>query len=243
MNVTEALKWTLYYRVLTTVFLLLGVTLLAAGLVLGLGGLTVNALMRDPAAALGGASLLTTLVLAALGIVVWQLGKSYAFVKTMDNVVAASDTSGIDGQALKSEIVAAVDDRLEGAEPGSPATGATGTASATGGASTAGATADAGTAGGPGDAGTTDVPDEAGTAGSSTGSAGSGSAAMGETTTTTADGADDPLAGGDTETEATASEGTPTTSRGRDDDAAVTSSRGSGSRDADDEGDDDDIFS
>jgi len=136
MNVTEALKWTLYYRVLTTVFLLLGVTLLAAGLVLGLGGLTVNALMRDPAAALGGASLLTTLVLAALGIVVWQLGKSYAFVKTMNNVVAESDTSGIDGQALKSEIVAAVDDRLEAAEgtPGSP-TG------------TAGATADTGTTG------------------------------------------------------------------------------------------------
>lgn len=113
MDAKQALRWSLYYRGLSTLSALLGLALVAAGAVLGLGeAVSVATSGGDPTTALSPRSALLPAAFTVLGVAVWQIGKTAAFYKTLSEAVDQQMSERFDAEVVKSEILSVLDDRL-----------------------------------------------------------------------------------------------------------------------------------
>ncbi|ELY71068.1 hypothetical protein [Natrinema versiforme] len=114
MGLRNPFKWTLVYRAITVGALGLGLALVAAGFLAGFGG-AITGLLADPlnpGPAIESANPMITLLFAALGIVVWQLGKSYALFVTLPRAAGRAAGRQLDANRLASEVHDGLDDRL-----------------------------------------------------------------------------------------------------------------------------------
>ena len=111
MNGKEALRLAAYYRGLAYLSGLVGAVFVAAGILIGLEG-NVQHLVDSPRAALGTMSLLPVAILGLLGVVIWQVGKTAAFYRTMTAAVDDQLATRFDSERVKSEILSVLDSRL-----------------------------------------------------------------------------------------------------------------------------------
>lgn len=113
MQLTEALRWTVYYRGVALVSFLLGAALAAAGVWFGFADLFIS---QVPGQDGGGSIGITNIVLGSLlilfGFVVWQIGKTAAFYMTLTEATESEMADRFDTQTVKSEILDVLDDRL-----------------------------------------------------------------------------------------------------------------------------------
>lgn len=113
MQLSEALRWTVYYRGIALVSFLVGAALAAAGIWIGFVDLILN---EVPGASAGGPPEPTTVLggglLILFGFVVWQIGKTAAFYKTVTEATESQMADRFDTQTVKSEILSVLDDRL-----------------------------------------------------------------------------------------------------------------------------------
>jgi len=96
----------------------LGLALVAAGLVVGFGS-TLTELLADPlnpGTAIEQANPTVTLLFAVLGIIVWQLGKTYALFVTLPRAAGRAAGRQLDATQLASEVHNSLDDRLASLE-------------------------------------------------------------------------------------------------------------------------------
>lgn len=118
MGLRNPFKWTIVYRGIAVGSLLLGLALVGAGLVVGFGS-AVTTLFTDPRnaeSAIGQADPIITLLFAAAGIVVWQLGKTYALFVTLPRAAGRAAGRQLDATKLASEVQNGLDDRLSDLE-------------------------------------------------------------------------------------------------------------------------------
>ena len=115
MTYTAALRWSLLYRGITTAAFLVALALFGVGLVAGFGG-TVTLLLSDfphnVGDAIAGSNPLITLVFAVIGVLVWQVGKSFALFVTLPRATGRRAASSFDTVRLRSEDLEALDERL-----------------------------------------------------------------------------------------------------------------------------------
>ena len=111
MHGKDALRWAAYYRGLAYLSALAGGAFVAVGLLIGLEG-NVLQLVDNPRSALATMSLLPVILLGLLGIVIWQVGKTAAFYKTMTGAVDEQLATRFDPERIKSEILSVLDSRL-----------------------------------------------------------------------------------------------------------------------------------
>ncbi|WP_254522587.1 hypothetical protein [Natrinema caseinilyticum] len=114
MPVRTPFGWTLVYRTIAVGSLVLGLALVAAGLFAGFGG-AATTLVTDPLnpdLALEQANPMITLLLAVFGIVVWQVGKTYALFMTLPRAAGQAATGHSDSDRVASEVRDGLDDRL-----------------------------------------------------------------------------------------------------------------------------------
>jgi len=117
METTSSLRWALYYRILTLASFLVGVGIAAVGLWVGLydfvahvAGLSDAYASTDDALAASRPLIGTALVV--LGGVIWQVGKTAAFYKTLTEATESQVADQFDTETVKSEILSVMDDRL-----------------------------------------------------------------------------------------------------------------------------------
>lgn len=113
MELSNAAKWTIFNRVLTAGAMLLGTGIALLGFVLGFWG-SIETLVVDGnvQAAVDNANPILTLVLAGLGFLVWQMGKTYALFWSLPRASGRAAAKRFDHGRLKSEVVEALDGRL-----------------------------------------------------------------------------------------------------------------------------------
>ncbi|MDS0473920.1 hypothetical protein [Natrinema sp. 1APR25-10V2] len=114
MDLRNPLKWAILYRIVAVGALVLGLALVAAGLVVGFGG-AITALFTDPldpGPAIEQANPVITLLFAALGVVVWQLGKTYALFVTLPRAAGRAAGRQVDANRVASEVRDSLEDRL-----------------------------------------------------------------------------------------------------------------------------------
>lgn len=113
MELSNAAKWTLFNRALTAGALVLGTGLALLGFVLGFWG-SIETLVVDGnvQTAVENANPIPTLVLAVLGFIVWQMGKTYALFWSLPRASGRAAAKRFDHGRLKSEVVEALDERL-----------------------------------------------------------------------------------------------------------------------------------
>ena len=111
MHGKDALRWAAYYRGLAYLSTLAGGTFVAVGILIGLDG-NVSQLANSPRTALATMSVLPVVILGLLGIVIWQVGKTAAFYKTMTGAVDEQLATRFDPERIKSEILSVLDSRL-----------------------------------------------------------------------------------------------------------------------------------
>ncbi|MCL9814331.1 hypothetical protein [Natranaeroarchaeum aerophilus] len=113
MQLTEALRWTIYYRGIALVSFLLGLALAVTGVWFGFVDIVMSQL---PGQSGGGSIEITNIVLGSLlilfGFVVWQIGKTAAFYMTLTEATESEMADRFDTQTVKSEILDVLDDRL-----------------------------------------------------------------------------------------------------------------------------------
>lgn len=113
MKLTEALRWTIYYRGIALFSFLLGIGLAGAGIWFGFVDLVLN---QVPGQSGSGSIEMTNIVLGSLlilfGFVVWQIGKTAAFYMTLTEATESEMADRFDTQTVKSEILDVLDDRL-----------------------------------------------------------------------------------------------------------------------------------
>ncbi|WP_455448758.1 hypothetical protein [Natrinema thermotolerans] len=118
MGLRNSFKWTIVYRGITVGSLVLGLALVGAGLLAGFGS-AVTTLFTDPRnaeSAIEQADPIITLLFAAAGIVVWQLGKTYALFVTLPRAAGRAAGRQLDATKLASEVQDGLDDRLSDLE-------------------------------------------------------------------------------------------------------------------------------
>lgn len=118
MEAKQTFKLVGYYRLLSWLSFGVGIGLVALGVFLGLGEtfrIVANDFPAEFDAAVAAANPVPTVVLAVLGIVVWQVGKSIALTKTMERAIDVETESTDDGR-LKSEILDVVNDQVASVE-------------------------------------------------------------------------------------------------------------------------------
>lgn len=118
MGLRNSFKWTIVYRGITVGSLVLGLALVGAGLFVGFGS-AVTTLFTDPRnaeSAIGQADPIITLLFAAAGLVVWQLGKTYALFVTLPRAAGRAAGRQLDATKLASEVQDGLDDRLSDLE-------------------------------------------------------------------------------------------------------------------------------
>jgi len=112
MDAKRATRWAGVYFLLTTVATVVGFAVIAGGTVLGVQELYET---YDQTGDLSQSALVDAapgLLVAAIGIAIWRLGKAIAFYKTVTGAVAEDLADTYDNQQVKSEILAVLDDRL-----------------------------------------------------------------------------------------------------------------------------------
>jgi hypothetical protein len=120
MKTGRVLKLAAYYRLLATVSFVVGFGIVAAGAVLGLGPMLQHMLENAPqdfGESLSRAQPVLFVALTAVGLSVWQFGKSFALVRVISSAIEeAEGEDGLDRSALRSDVAEVVDDRLAAAE-------------------------------------------------------------------------------------------------------------------------------
>lgn len=114
MNLIDALKWTVVHRAIGTAAFAAGFLLFAVGMVAGFGG-AVEAFLNDPfdpRAAAEAADPTALVVMAAVGFVVWQFGKTFALYATLPRATAERSAGSVDANKIRSEVLDALDGRL-----------------------------------------------------------------------------------------------------------------------------------
>lgn len=107
MNVTAALRWTLYYRLIAWVSALVGLGFVYLGYFLSIGGAPL-----DLGMAIQGAKSPMFLGPALLGFLVWQVGKTAAYYKTLTEATDQQLSERFDPELIKSDILSVLDERL-----------------------------------------------------------------------------------------------------------------------------------
>ena len=115
MKYVDALRWTLLNRAIAIGAFLAGLVLFAVGLVAGFGE-AVTLLFSDfpnnVGEATDRANPFVTVAFAVVGILVWQVGKTYALYVTLPRATARRAGKSIDSTRLRSEILEGLDARL-----------------------------------------------------------------------------------------------------------------------------------
>lgn len=107
MHVTAALRWTLYYRLAAWASALVGLGFVYLGYVLSIGGAPL-----DLATAIEGAKSPAFAGPALVGFLIWQVGKTTAYYKTLTEATEEQMAERFDPELLKSDILAVLDERL-----------------------------------------------------------------------------------------------------------------------------------
>lgn len=107
MDYSDALRRTAYYKGVGWLSALVGIGFVLAGYRLSLGGLPLSR-----AAAIEGAKSPAFAALALLGFVVWQLGSTVAFYKSMTEAVDEQMAERFDPEMIKSDVLSVLDERL-----------------------------------------------------------------------------------------------------------------------------------
>lgn len=118
MDLGTAIRWTLVQRTISGVAFLLGVAIVAAGLVVGLGE-SLAALAANPGQtgeALAAANLPILAVTTVLGVIVWRLGEGLSVFLTVPPAAGADAADQYDTERLKSEVLEVMDQRLAAIE-------------------------------------------------------------------------------------------------------------------------------
>ena len=112
MENSRALKWAASYVALSTVALVIGLALVGVGV--ALAGMSLSRLVivaqRSPLLLVRGAA--PTVLLVLLGIAVWRVGAAFALFKTLGTAVEEQTAGTFDTEAVKSDILSVLDDRL-----------------------------------------------------------------------------------------------------------------------------------
>ena len=115
MKYTDALRWTLLNRAIAIGAFLAGVVLFALGMVAGFGEAVTLFFSNFPnnvGEATDRANPMVTLVFAIVGILVWQVGKTFALYVTLPRATARRTGKSIDSARLRSELLEGLDARL-----------------------------------------------------------------------------------------------------------------------------------
>ncbi|QLG50379.1 hypothetical protein [Natrinema halophilum] len=114
MTIRTPFGWALVYRTIAVGSLVLGLALVAAGLFAGFGGAATTLITEplNPDLALEQANPMITVLFAAFGIVVWQVGKTYALFMTLPRAAGQAAGGQIDSNRVASEVREGIDDRL-----------------------------------------------------------------------------------------------------------------------------------
>lgn len=115
MDARAALNWTLKYRGISLAAFLVGFALAAVGLYLGLVDALTILLSEFPSGvddAVDAANPLVTIAFSLLGLLVWQLGKSFALFATLPQATGRDATEELDTERVKSEVLEVLDERL-----------------------------------------------------------------------------------------------------------------------------------
>jgi len=120
METGRVLKLAAYYRLLATLSFVVGFGIVGAGFALGIWPMIEHMLNNAPQnfdESLSRAQPVVFVALSAVGILIWQFGKSIAFVKAISSAAeAGTDDAGVDTEALRAEVGDVVDDRLAAAD-------------------------------------------------------------------------------------------------------------------------------
>ena len=112
MDGTQALRWSLYYRLLASLSFVIGLGIAVAGLWIGVGN-SIESLLVDLE---GGVEQPNSPALAGVGVVVgvlvWQVGKATAFYKTIVGATQSELEDDLDHEAMKSDMLEVIDERL-----------------------------------------------------------------------------------------------------------------------------------
>ncbi|WP_254763270.1 hypothetical protein [Natrinema marinum] len=114
MDLRNPFRWAIVYRLVAVGSLVLGLALVALGLVIGFGG-AVTVLFTaplDPGPAIEQANPVITVVFAVLGVVVWQLGKTYALFATLPRAAGRAAGRQVDANRVASEVRDSLEERL-----------------------------------------------------------------------------------------------------------------------------------
>lgn len=118
MDLRYSLKWALLYRGVAVGALLLGLLLVVVGFLAGFGT-AVTSLVADPlnpGSAIEQSNPTITVMFAVLGLIVWQLGKTYALFLTLPRAAGRSAARKVDSERLAEAVAANLDERLAAIE-------------------------------------------------------------------------------------------------------------------------------
>ncbi len=120
MDTGRVLKLAAYYRLLATLSFVVGFGIVGAGVALGVWPMLEHMLNNAPQdfdESIRRAQPVVFVALSAVGLVVWQFGKSFAFVRVISSAAEAGSGGGaVDESAIRSEVGQVVDDRLAAAD-------------------------------------------------------------------------------------------------------------------------------
>lgn len=115
MDLVDAIKWAALYRLIALGSFLVGVGIIAAGVVAGVGDAVIVLLENplDPGTAAEEANPAATAVLFVIGFVVWQVGATVGLYYTFARATGQSAAEEFDTVRLKSEVLEGLDERLQ----------------------------------------------------------------------------------------------------------------------------------
>lgn len=115
MDVSDALKWSVYERVVASISFVVGMGIAAGSIWYGLGSAVVSnpLLLLDPGNMQSPAIVGIGII---VGILVWQLGKTTARHHAMVGSTEQEITDEVNTERLKSEVLSALDGRLSDME-------------------------------------------------------------------------------------------------------------------------------
>ncbi|MXV63799.1 hypothetical protein GS429_17370 [Natronorubrum sp. JWXQ-INN-674] len=114
MDVRYPFKWALVYRAVAAGALILGLVLVVVGFLAGFGS-AITSLVGDPlnpGSAIERANPSITVLFCVLGVIVWQVGKTYALFLTVPRAAGRAAARRFDTEQVSNEVLAGLDDRL-----------------------------------------------------------------------------------------------------------------------------------
>ncbi len=113
MDGRDAFRWTLMYRGIWLLSVVVGAGLVGLGLVVGFD---LSAFLADPTDPAAAANPAVTGALALAGLVVWLLGRSFALYVTLPRAAGEAAADAFDTERVRSEVLEVLDDRLAAIE-------------------------------------------------------------------------------------------------------------------------------